>query len=58
MTRKSYKNGKIGFSQALPRSQEKMFNPIQGSLPTEAPYTKVSWLEGDFPANLPDFSVV
>jgi hypothetical protein len=47
MTRKSYKEGKIGFSQALPRSQEKMTDP-QGSA-----YIKVSWLEGNFPAGLP-----
>jgi len=47
MTRDSFNNDKYGFSQALPRSLEKMIGP------NRAVYIKVSWLKGNFSAGLP-----
>jgi hypothetical protein len=47
ITRISFCNGKRGISQALPRSLKKMIDLYK------TVYTKVSWLEGVFPAGLP-----
>jgi len=49
---------KSAFLKLFLEAKKKCLTPYEVNASYRGAYTKVSWLEGDFSVNLPDFSVV